>query len=153
MGHRVDSLQYRQRPDLTETKPRAASVQDSGATDPAIRFVVLALLAVDGILSALAGALLLPSYIGSIPFPISGLLSGLLNAALVWAAGFWTKSARLAALPLWAWLLTVAVISMGGPADDVILGGRGLMAYGALLLIVLGVAPPVWVLWRRSRHR
>lgn len=152
MGHRVDTLQYRQRPDLTETKPRAASVQDSGATDPAIRSVVLALLAVDGILSALAGALLLPSYIGSIPFPISGLLSGLLNAALVWAAGFWTRSARLAALPLWTWLLTVAVISMGGPADDVILGGRGLMAYGALLLIVLGVAPPVWVLWRRSHH-
>jgi len=152
VGHRLDTFQYRQRPDLTETKPRAASVQDSGATDPAIRFVVLALLAVDGILSALAGALLLPSYIGSIPFPISALLSGLLNAALVWAAGFWTTSARLAALPLWTWLLTVAVMSMGGPGDDVILGGRGLMAYGALLLIVLGVTPPVWVLWRRSHH-
>ena len=110
------------------------------------------LLAVDGILSALAGALLLPSYVGSIPFPISGLISGLLNAALVWAAGLWTRSARVAALPLWTWLLTVAVMSMGGPADDVILGGGGLMAYGALLLIALGVAPPVWVLWRRS-HR
>ncbi|HWS91750.1 MAG TPA: hypothetical protein VN306_04390 [Mycobacterium sp.] len=153
MGHRLHTLQHRQRPDLTETKPRAASVQDNGATDPAIRFVVLALLAVDGILSALAGALLLPSYIGSIPIPISGLISGLLNAALVWAAGLWTRSARLAALPLWTWLLTVAVISMGGPGDDIILGGRGLMAYGALLLIVLGVAPPVWVLWRRSHHR
>ena len=148
MGYRLHTLQYRQRPDLTETKPRAASVEDGGATDPAIRFVVLALLAVDGILSALAGALLLPSYIGSIPFPISGLISGLLNAALVWAAERWTRSPRVAALPLWMWLLTVAVISMGGPADDVILGGQGLMRYGALLLIVLGVAPPVWVLWR-----
>jgi hypothetical protein len=152
VGHRLDTFQRRQRPDLTETKPRTASVQDGGATDPAIRFVVLALLAVDGILSALAGALLLPSYIGSIPFPISGLLSGLLNAALVWAAGQWTRSARVAALPLWTWLLTIAVTSMGGPADDVILGGRGLMAYGALVLIALGVAPPVWVLWRRSRQ-
>ena len=152
MGGRLDNVAARQRPDLTETKSRAASVPDSGATDPAIRFVVLALLAVDGILSALAGALLLPSYIGSIPFPISGLLSGLLNAALVWAAGPWTRSARVAALPLWTWLITVAVMSMGGPADDVILGGRGLMAYGALVLIALGVAPPVWVLWRRGRH-
>ena len=107
-------------------------------------------LAVDGVLSALAGALLLPFYIGSIPFPISGLISGLLNAALVWAAGRWTRSPRVAALPLWTWLLTVAVISMGGPADDIILGGQGLMAYGALVLIVLGVAPPVWVLWRRG---
>jgi hypothetical protein len=121
--------------------------------DPAIRFVVLALLAVDGILSALAGALLLPSYIGSIPFPLSGLISGLLNAALVWAASLWARSARVAALPLWTWLLTVAVMSMGGPADDVILGGRGLLAYGALVLIVLGVGPPVWVLWRLSVAR
>jgi hypothetical protein len=114
--------------------------------------VVLALLAVDGVLSALAGALLLPSYIGSAPFPISALISGLVNAALVWAAGRWTKSPRVAALPLWTWLLTVAVLSLGGPGDDVILGGHGLMAYGALILLVLGVAPPVWVLWRRRRH-
>jgi len=83
-------------------------------------------------------ALLLPFYIGTIPFPISGLLSGLVNAALVWAAGKWTKSPRLAALPLWTWLLTVAVISMGGPGDDIILGGQGVLAYGALVLIVLG---------------
>lgn len=110
----------------------------------------MTLLAVDGVLSALAGALLLPSYIGSIPFPISGLISGLVNAALVWAAGRWTTSSRLAALPLWTWLLTVAVISMGGPADDVILGGSGVMAYGALILIALGAAPPFWVLWRRG---
>ncbi len=151
MGYRLHTLPSRQRPDLTETKPRAASLDDSGATDPAIRFVVLTLLAVDGVLSALAGALLLPSYIGSIPFPISALISGLLNGALVWAAGRWAKSPRVAALPLWTWLLTVAVISFGGPGDDVILGGQGLMRYSALLLIVLGVAPPVWVLWRRGR--
>ncbi len=113
---------------------------------------MLALLAVDGILSALAAALLLPFYIGSIPFPISGLIRGLVNAALGWAARRWTRSRRVAALPLWTWLLTVAAMSMGGPADDVILGGRGLMAYGALLLIVLGVTPPVWVLWRRGQH-
>lgn len=152
MGHRLDIFPVRQRPDLTETKPGVASLEDVGATDPAIRVVVLALLAVDGVLSALAGALLLPCYIGSIPFPISGLISGLVNAALVWAAGRWTRSPRLAAIPLWTWLLTVAVISMGGPGDDIILGGQGVMAYGALLLIVLGVLPPVWVLWRRGQY-
>ncbi len=151
MGHQLYSLQHRQHSDLTAIRPRAAPAEDTGATDPAIRFVVLALLAVDGVLSALAAALLLPSYMGSVPFPISGLLSGLLNAALVWAAGRWTRSSRVAAVPLWTWLLTVAVISMGGPGDDIILGGRGLMAYGALLLIVLGVTPPAWVLWRLGR--
>jgi hypothetical protein len=150
MGARLDYVATRQRSDLTETQARVASVEDNGAADPAIRFVVLTLLAVDGVLSALAGALLLPSYIGSVPFPISALISGLVNAALVWAAGRWTRSPRVAALPLWTWLLTVAAMSMGGPGDDIILGGQGLMAYGALLLIVLGVAPPVWVMWRRN---
>ena len=109
-------------------------------------------MAVDGILSALAGALLLPFYIGSIPFPVSALISGLVNAALVWAAGRWTRSTRVAALPLWTWLLTVAAMNLGIPNDDVILGGQGLMAYGALILIVLGVVPPAWVLWRRPNR-
>lgn len=140
MGYRIHCLPGRQRSDLTD-----------GATHPAFRAVVLALLAVDGVLSAVAGALLLPFYIGSIPLPISALISGLVNAALVWAAGRWTSSPRMAALPLWTWLLTVAVISIGGPGGDVILDGRGVLAYGALLLVVLGVAPPAWVLWRRNR--
>ena len=141
MGYRLHSLPSRQRSDLTD-----------GATHPAFRAVVLALLAVDGALSAIVGALLLPFYIGSIPLPISALISGLVNAALVWAAGRWTSSPRMAALPLWTWLLTVAVISIGGPGGDVILDGRGVLAYGALLLVVLGVTPPAWVLWRHSRN-
>ena len=152
MGHRLDNVAVRQRPDLTETKSRPASVEDGGASDPAIRVVVLALLAVDGVLSALAGALLLPCYIGSIPVPISGLISGLVNAALVWAAGRWTRSPRVAALPLWTWLITVGVLSMGGPGDAIIFGGHGVMAYAALWLILPGVTPPLWVLWRRSRY-
>nr|WP_246398895.1 hypothetical protein [Mycobacterium vicinigordonae] len=138
---------------MTDTKPRAVPAEETSATDPAIRAVVLALLAVDGVLSAMAGAMLLPCYIGSIPFPVSALVSGLVNAALVWAGGRWTTSPRVAALPLWTWLSTVAVLSLGGPGGDIVLGGQGVMAYGALLLIVCGVAPPVWVLWRRYRRR
>lgn len=153
MGNRIAGRATGQHSHLTATKPSAGPVDDTGATDPAIRLVVLTLLAVDGILSAIAGALLLPSYIGSVPFPVSALLSGLVNAALVWAAERWTSSARVAALPLWTWLLTVAAMTFGGPGDDVILGGRGVMAYGALLLIVFGVLPPGWVLWRRRAHR
>lgn len=124
---------------------------DAGASHPAMRVVVLALLSVDGVLSALAGALLMPYYIGSMPFPISALISGLGNAALVWAAGRWTSSVRVAALPLWTWLLTVAAMSLGGPGDSIILGGSGPMAYGALLLIVCGGVPPAWVLTRSLR--
>jgi hypothetical protein len=77
----------------------------------------------------------------------------LVNAALVWAAGRWTSSSRIAALPLWTWLITVGVLSTGGPADAVIFGGRWPVEYTALWLLLSGVAPPAWVLLRRSRHR
>ena len=88
----------------------------------------------------------MPTYIGSIPFPISALISGLLNAALVWAAGRWTSSARVAALPLWTWLLTVLLMGVPGPGGDVIFGGRGVLAYSPLLLLAMGIVPPLVVL-------
>jgi len=149
VGAHVHRFAVGQRPDLTTIKPRAAQIDDAGATDPSIRIVILALLAVDGVLSAVAGALLLPAYIGSIPFPISALISGLVNAALVWAAGRWTTSSRLAALPLWTWLLTLGAMSWPGPAHNVIFGGRGVLAYAPLLLLAAGALPPGWVLWQR----
>ena len=149
MGADVDCFAVGQRPDLTATKPRAGQIDDTDATDPAIRIVILALLAVDGILSAVAGALLLPSHIGSIPFPISAVISGLVNAALVWAAGRWTTSVGLAALPLWTWLVTVLAMWVPGPGGDVIFGGPGVLAYSPFLLLVAGVVPPAWVLRRR----
>lgn len=110
--------------------------------------VVLGLLALDGVLSAVAGALLLPLYLGPIPFPISALLSGLLNVALVWAAGHWTDSKRLAALPLFTWLATVGVFVLGGPGGDVVFGGSGVMAYSALIFLVLGALPAAYLLRR-----
>lgn len=110
--------------------------------------VVLAILAFDGVLSALAGALLLPVRLATVPVPLSALLSGLLNAALVWAASHYTTSARLAALPLWTWLATIAVLTLGGPGGDVVFGGSGILGYAVLVLLVLGALPPVWVLRR-----
>lgn len=110
--------------------------------------VVLALLAIDGVLSAIAGALLLPLHLGSVPMPVSALLSGLLNAALVWAAGCWTDSKRIAALPLWAWLATVGALAFGGPGGDIVFGGPGVMGYAVLVFLLLGVAPAALVLRR-----
>lgn len=121
--------------------------------DPAIRTVVLVLLAVDGVISALVGALLLPLYLGSVPFPVSAVGTGLVNAVLVWAAMYWTDSTRLAALPLITWFVTVAALTLGGPGGDIVFGGPGVMAYGVLLFLVLGAVPPGWLLWRRDRAR
>lgn len=110
--------------------------------------VVLGLLALDGVLSAVAGALLLPLYLGRIPLPVSALICGLLNVALVWAAGHWTDSKRLAALPLWTWLATVAVFTLGGPGGDVVFGGSGVMAYSAIIFLLLGALPTAYLLRR-----
>ena len=134
MGARVAGRTARQHPDLIQ--PRS---------------VVLTLLGIDGVLSAVAAAFFLPLRIGSVPFPISALISGLVNAALVWAALQWTSSPRLAAVPLWCWLLTVAGMTFGGPGDDIVFGGVGPMEYAPLLLIVLGALPPALVLWRSVR--
>lgn len=119
-------------------------------TDPAIRVLVLTLLAVDGVISAVAGALLLPLYAGAVPVPISAIISGLVNAALVWAAMSWTESKRQAALPLLTWLGTVAVLTLGGPGGDIVFGGPGVMAYSVLLFLLLGGVPPVLVLRRAA---
>jgi hypothetical protein len=132
VGARVAYRTARQHPDLTHLRP-----------------AVLTLLAIDGVFSAVAAAFFLQLRIGSVPFPISALISGLVNAALVWAAMQWTSNPRLAALPLWTWLLTVAGLTFGGPGDDIVFGGVGVMEYAPLMLIVLGALPPALVLWRR----
>lgn len=110
--------------------------------------VALGALALDGVLSALAGALLLPTYLGRVPFPVSAVLSGLVNAALVWAAAHWTDNPRVAGLPLWTWLATVAVLTLGGPGGDIVFGGPGIMGYAVLLLMILGALPAALVLNR-----
>jgi hypothetical protein len=113
----------------------------------ALRTVVLTLLAVDGIISAILGAFFLPLRLGSIPFPISALISGLLNAALVWTAMRWTPSPRLAAIPLWTWLVTVAALTFPGPGDDSVFSAQ----WQLLLLIVVGALPPALLLYRRNQ--
>jgi hypothetical protein len=134
VGHRLPRLTARQHPHLTP-----------------LRAVVLTLLAIDGVLSAVAAAFFLALRIGSVPFPISALISGLVNAALVWTAMQWTSSPRVAALPLWCWLLVVGAMTFGGPGDDILFGGVGVMEYAPLLLILLGALPAGLLLWRHVR--
>ncbi|RAV06865.1 hypothetical protein DQP55_23440 [Mycolicibacterium sp. GF69] len=116
------------------------------------RVVVLTLLGIDGVLCAVAAALFLPLRVGSVPFPVSALIAGVVNAALVWAALHWTSSPSVAALPMWTFLLTVFLMTLGGPGDDIIFGGSGLMAYAVLLLIMLGCLPPAAVLRRHVKR-
>jgi hypothetical protein len=141
VGRRLARSAPRQHPDLTTRAPDWA------------RIVILAVLAFDGVLSAVMGALLLPLYVGSIPVPISAVFSGLVNAALVWAALQWTAAPRVAAVPLWTWLVTVAALTLGGPGGDIVFGGAGIMEFAPLIFVALGAAPPVFLLWRHLHPR
>ena len=89
--------------------------------------------------------MLLPLRIGTVPAPISGFVAGLVNMALVWVGLQWTSSLRRAATALWAWLLTVAVLSLGGPGGDILFSGTR----SAIALLAFGAAPPVILLWGR----
>jgi hypothetical protein len=112
---------------------------------------VLGLLAIDGVISAIAGALFLQVRLGAMPFPISALISGLLNALLVWVGLQWTSSVRPAALALWTWLFAVAAMTLTGSGGNVVFGGPGFDQWSVAVLLVLGVLPPVIVLWRAAR--
>jgi hypothetical protein len=147
MGTRLAGRSARQRPDLS-----GASQNGGGTTSPAFRTAVLTLLAIDGVISAVLGAVFLQSRLGSAPFPISALISGLVNAALVWAGSQVTSSPRVAAIPLWTWLLTVAVLTFGGPGGGIVFGGPGIDGISVLVLLVVGVLPTAVLLWRRRRN-
>jgi hypothetical protein len=139
VGSRFAHVGARQHPDLTPPPDDTR----------ALRAVVLTLLAIDGVISALAASFFLSLYLGRFPFPISALISGLLNAALVWAALQWTLSPRLAALPLWTWLATVAALTFPGPGDDAVFSAT----WQVLLLLAVGAIPPLMLLYRRNQPR
>lgn len=139
MGGGFAGRTARQHPDLTTSA--------LGRATPAI---VLGVLAVNGILSAILAVFFLPLRIGVVPFPVSAVLSGALNVALVWTALLWTDSVRLAALPMWTWLAAVGVFILGGPGGNIMFGSSGLGALALLILLVCGMIPPTVVLKRRT---
>ncbi|HOW93814.1 hypothetical protein AWC04_01190 [Mycolicibacterium fallax] len=139
MGHRLACRDARQHPDLTARNPA------SGRSHA----LFLGLLGLDGVLVAVLGAFFLPAYLGQMPFPISALAVGLANLALVWAAAQ-RVTGRQVLVPLLTFLLTIVVFTFGGPGNDVVFGGPGVLAAGPLLLIALGCAPAMWWLWRRG---
>lgn len=138
----------RQHPNLSSQAPR--TVDSDGATS-AVSRIVLTLLAVDGVITAVVGALLFPYFLGVVPFPVSALLVGLANMALVWAAMQHSDSLLRGGLPLWTFLAAVVVLILGGPGDDVIFNGPNLYAFGSLIFIVVGALPAVWLLKRKNR--
>jgi hypothetical protein len=107
---------------------------------------VLALLAVDGVLTGAVGLAFTPLYLGAVPAPLGVLLSVLVLPWLVRRAGEIDR--RLAGVPVFAWFATVAVLGLFGPGGDALLT----TTWQSLLLVVGGVGAGLWAL-RRVRDQ
>jgi hypothetical protein len=82
---------------------------------------LLALLVLDGLLLGGIGLVLTPVYVGGVPAPVGALLSVVALPWLVLRAGELDPRPAVAGAPLFAWVLAVGVLGLGGPGGDVLL--------------------------------
>lgn len=114
----------------------APSIAVEPPASPAEARTTLALLTFDGFLGAVLSVLFLPAYIGTTPFPITVLISAVVNLLLVLGARKFTDRALVAALPLFGWLFGFGLCAIGGPGGDVLVfeDWRTLLLFVAALL-------------------
>ncbi|MGI8310203.1 hypothetical protein [Saccharopolyspora hattusasensis] len=104
--------------------------------------VLLGFLLLDAVLLALIELLFLPSYIGSVQFPITAALAVVTTPLLVAEAARLLPRRRVAGAPLLVWFATVFVFGVLGPGGDIVL----LNDWRALLLIGGGALPSALML-------
>jgi hypothetical protein len=102
----------------------------------------LVLLVLDGVLLGAVGLAFTPLYAGALPAPFGALLSAAVVPWLVVRAGELDPRTPVAAAPLVAWLLTVAVLGLSGPGGDAMLP----VTWQSLLLVGGGLATGLWAL-------
>ncbi|WP_062973278.1 hypothetical protein [Nocardia flavorosea] len=80
--------------------------------------LIIAVLVIDAVIALVLEVLYLPLYIGTVPVPITAILAGPVNLALVWAVA--TVSTRLSILflPVGAWLAAFLIAASRGPGGD-----------------------------------
>lgn len=99
-------------------------------------------LLLDAVLLALVELLFLPSYIGSVQFPVTAALAAVITPLLVAEAARISPRRRVAGAPLLVWFATVFVFGVFGPGGDIVL----LNDWRALLLIGGGALPSAMML-------
>lgn len=104
-----------------------------------IKASIVGALVLDGFLCAVTAVLFLPLYLGQTPFPVSGILAGVINVVLVRVAFSVSRNVSRAALPIAGFFAGLLLAMFGGPGGDVLL----LSDWRTLVLIAGGVLPPV----------
>lgn len=85
---------------------------------------------------------LLPYALGGLPLPVSALVAAVTTPWLVTVAARVSPKMLVAGLPLFAWIITVAVFGMFGPGGDLVL----VSDWRSLLLFACGALPSAVVL-------
>lgn len=101
--------------------------------------VIIAVLVVDAVIALILEVAYLPLYIGAVAVPITAVLAGPVNLALVWAVS--TVSTRLSVLflPVGAWLAAFLIAASRGPGGDFPLRSN----LPTLLLFLCGAVVPL----------
>ncbi len=105
--------------------------------------LVFAFLLLDAVVLALIELLFLPTWIGSVQFPITVALAAVSTPLLVSAAGRLSKNRNVAVAPLVVWFVVIFVFGVFGPGGDMVLLGSD---WRTLLLIISGTLPSAMML-------
>lgn len=112
----------------------------------AIDRVMVALLAVDGVVVGLLSLAFAYVRFGGVAVPVAAVIAGLVNCVLLWlAAGYTTTLWRFA--PLIGWAVGVLVGAFPGPGGDVLLASDTGLAIPTMLLLLFGAGLPAALVW------
>lgn len=114
----------------------------------ALGVLIIVVLMFDAVLTLAIEVLYLPLYIGPVPIPVSALLAGAINLALIRAARVVSPRPAVLFLPLAAWTLGFLVAASTGPGGDVPLTSD----IRTLLLFLFGLAPPLIYLYVQANR-
>ncbi|MEU2042894.1 hypothetical protein [Nocardia niwae] len=104
---------------------------------------ILVLLILNALLTLALEVLYLPTYLGSVAFPISAVVAGVVNVLLVAGARSVSRRPAVLGLPLVVWTFGFLVCASTGPGGDVLLGSD----WRTALLLFAGLLPPLAYLY------
>ena len=119
-----------------------APADPSDGRGRAATVLALVLLAADGVLLGAFGVAFTPMFLGGVPVPMGIVFTLLILPWLVLRAGELDPRPGVAAAPLVAWFLTVAVLAVVHPGGDVMLP----LWWQSGVLVVGGCAAGLWEL-------
>ncbi|WP_216899428.1 hypothetical protein [Nocardia alni] len=128
--------------DTARAEPRPAGWALAGG-------LLAGLLVFNGLLSFAVEVLYLPTYLGSVPFPISAAFAAVVNILLAMGMGTIVSRPAAMALPVLAWLIGFVICLSPGPGGDVILTND----WTTPLFLACGIVPVGWYLFWRGFMR